>query len=237
MYVTEMQFLVRHIHWTGCHKGCTCSVCNYVTLLSNIYILLQLRAHCCWILHSEDPPHQPQEKRCIKNWNHYCLRFSFRSYNSIFSLVADVVVFNSKFNMESFLGNIQSFLKLIPDSRPRGVVEKIRPKCRVIFFPVQFPTELCSLLTEADRTSVDQLHGSVCTYTSGGAGDLCNAATKIDSIDTSPGVEHSRSVALKDCLQRREGEVKSSHSVSLARHTCTSDDHPQPLHIVWPHRW
>lgn len=59
-------------------------------------------------------------------------------YNQILScLVANIILFNSKFNMDSFLNGITSFLKLMPDYRPpKNLPEILRSKSNCLFFPI-----------------------------------------------------------------------------------------------------
>lgn len=56
-------------------------------------------------------------------------------------LAADAVVFNSRFNLESFLGKVDAFINRIPEQQLRvhGVAAKIRLKSSVLYFPVEVP--------------------------------------------------------------------------------------------------
>lgn len=43
--------------------------------------------------------------------------------------------------MKSFLTNIQTYFKIQPqDQQTKNLAEKIRPKCEVLYFPIDLPT-------------------------------------------------------------------------------------------------
>lgn len=63
-------------------------------------------------------------------------------YNQITTcLAADKVLFNSQYNLTSFVQNIGSFLKLQPDFRPdkEQLVSSVEKKSSVVYFPVNLP--------------------------------------------------------------------------------------------------
>lgn len=53
-------------------------------------------------------------------------------------LSADQIVFNSHYNMTSFLDNIRSFLNIAPDLKLKNLKEKLEPRCEVLYFPIPF---------------------------------------------------------------------------------------------------
>lgn len=68
------------------------------------------------------------------------------------SLVADVVLFNSNYNRQSFLENIKNVIKLLPDYKPKSLREALEHKCQVLYYPVTYPdieiapTSKCNIL-------------------------------------------------------------------------------------------
>ncbi|CAI8021661.1 Glycosyltransferase-like domain-containing protein 1 [Geodia barretti] len=98
--------------------------------------------------------------------------------------------------MNSFLDGIDSHLRLMPDSRPRGLADLIRPKCQVLYFPLDLPP-----------------HSLTCQY------------------------YRSSSSVVEDLQGRRQDEEEAVRNRSQFEGSAGISGDPQPLHIVWPHRW
>ncbi len=57
----------------------------------------------------------------------------FSALNLSTAMASDLCIFNSKYNMESFLGAIQSFLKKASDMKPLNSVEVLREKSIILY--------------------------------------------------------------------------------------------------------
>nr|XP_014349347.1 PREDICTED: glycosyltransferase-like domain-containing protein 1 isoform X2 [Latimeria chalumnae] len=183
-------------------------------------------------------------------------------YNQVLScLVADVVVFNSVFNMESFLTSVATFMKLIPDHRPKELEKLIRPKCRVLYFPIKFP-DVTRFLPAHKRKSIVKIAdfketedtsplrnlpiSTVCRTT----GDLINSDLTVKPGLCEASYDTNQGGLLKppEALEELEGSAQSSpyqegDKKHMTSNPCNmqsgipSKQQQKPLHIVWPHRW
>ncbi|XP_004703894.1 glycosyltransferase-like domain-containing protein 1 isoform X1 [Echinops telfairi] len=187
-------------------------------------------------------------------------------YNQILScLVADVVVFNSVFNMESFLTSIGKFMKLMPDHRPKNLESIIRPKCQVIYFPIRFPdvrrfmpkhktTHLKTMLSLKGNAAavapamallpVPEQRGSADGLQSLSSGSgLCEAHSDLETGQ--PESLRSSVMHVSDLNPANSSDNSDSHhedgkqnpTVNPCALLGGADDQQRPLHIVWPHRW
>ncbi|XP_006021388.1 glycosyltransferase-like domain-containing protein 1 [Alligator sinensis] len=188
-------------------------------------------------------------------------------YNQILScLVADIVVFNSAFNMESFLTSIGKCIKLIPDHRPKDLEKIIRPKCRVLYFPIRFP-DVSRFMPEhklAHLEKITGVKGNGDTYlfkglplqqkneATGGLMKNSNSGQGSGLCEVQSGLCTTQQESLHNPLTAAEKLNKSEASEStnpcqeedkqhLTFNPCNilsgMDYQQRPLHIVWPHRW
>ncbi|XP_010878254.1 glycosyltransferase-like domain-containing protein 1 isoform X2 [Esox lucius] len=185
-------------------------------------------------------------------------------YNQVLScLVADVVAFNSSFNMESFLSSISSFMKMIPDHRPKELDKLIRPKCRVLHFPILFPHVTRQLREpklhdRPDESCVDDLRAPQVSQgqpPSPGRPEaqrpeelLCPVEEENEGLLS----HHSPPAPIAPCLSQDPEDSLLDHKEGTRqieagpggavkgkeeRDGEREEGHVRPLHIVWPHRW
>ncbi|KAF2904256.1 hypothetical protein ILUMI_01921 [Ignelater luminosus] len=73
------------------------------------------------------------------------------AYNQITTcLAADLILFNSHYNKNSFLDNLKNISKIFPDYKPKNIKEKIDFKCQVLYFPLELP--LCLKKSEISHS-------------------------------------------------------------------------------------
>ncbi|XP_038862776.1 glycosyltransferase-like domain-containing protein 1 isoform X2 [Salvelinus namaycush] len=151
-------------------------------------------------------------------------------YNQVLScLVADVVAFNSSFNMESFLSSISSFMKMIPDHRPKDLDKLIRPKCRVLHFPIQFPHVT---RPEVLRSPVEEEKEGLLSLSSPPAPKALSLSPEPEAaiLDQREGTGQAEAPS-HPREERGPGGGKEEGDGG------GEESHVRPLHIVWPHRW
>ncbi|XP_075685363.1 tRNA-queuosine alpha-mannosyltransferase isoform X2 [Rhinoderma darwinii] len=159
-------------------------------------------------------------------------------YNQILScLVADIVVFNSAFNMESFLTSISKFLKMIPDHRPKELEKVIRPKCRVIHFPIRFPDVSRFLLkhkTASQKISMECLGH----HTELDVHDIAKVEPGPSEQQVGEHMTQPRTDSINIMISPRESSpADDGQEISESASSNFSTESQGPLHIVWPHRW
>ncbi|MBN3300939.1 GTDC1 protein, partial [Amia calva] len=153
-------------------------------------------------------------------------------YNQVLScLVADVVVFNSSFNMESFLTSISTFMKLIPDHRPKDLEKLIRPKSQVLYFPIKFP-DVRRFLPEHKHFYKSRMYGP----------NKIMSTTCPEEAFKSPETsqEMNRTQNPETAVLQHEEDKPPNFNPCDTRKMVERDDggnQSRPLQIVWPHRW
>lgn len=154
--------------------------------------------------------------------------------------------------MNSFLDSIDSFLKLIPDHRPKGITDSIRAKCSVLYFPLELqncepvtvslgPISLLTHVLETDKKNSEPAIDSVERESNVAHWGVTCAQDVENSFGTSNCEDYDTRVQ-SACQSVRVGGMSNVKDLSTTDSTFNAVPHTVlkercPLHIVWPHRW
>ncbi|XP_050072418.1 glycosyltransferase-like domain-containing protein 1-like [Anopheles maculipalpis] len=122
--------------------------CSSVLNLSELIGMRADLAHCRKIVYF----HENQLSYPVRESKQRDVQYGINQITTC--LCADRVLFNSRYNMTSFLERIPSFLNIVPNISFKGVRDQIAPKCEVLYFPIEFgKLETRSAKTEDDKES------------------------------------------------------------------------------------
>uniref|UniRef100_A0A1I8IT11 tRNA-queuosine alpha-mannosyltransferase n=1 Tax=Macrostomum lignano TaxID=282301 RepID=A0A1I8IT11_9PLAT len=157
-------------------------------------------------------------------------------YNQILTaLAADLVLFNSRHNMDTFLHGIDSFLNAMPDYRTRGLGTGIAAKSQILYLPIVPLASLADGQLEPKRSRIsaqkqdlDAQHQSLDAQQHG----LC---TQQQDLDT----QKQRSIQQQQQPQELEALQQPPSDTELYPSFLQSPSNQldNRLLILWPHRW
>ncbi|TVS10475.1 MAG: DUF3524 domain-containing protein [Wenzhouxiangella sp.] len=84
----------------------------------------------CWLYFHENQFAYPQSERQFRSLDPCMVQLYA-------ALAADRVLFNSRFNRDSFLDGVQALMERLPDQQPEDLRSRLEPRCEVLPVPVK----------------------------------------------------------------------------------------------------
>ena len=150
-------------------------------------------------------------------------------YNQICTcLVADTILFNSHFNLDSFLDNIGSFLKLQPDFKPDVSVlkQQILDKSKVLYFPIKLPKHRSLLKRFENPESPEKRENPE-------KPEKTEIPEKHENTEKNGNTENTE----KPENPEKDENPENLEKTEIPENPEKPEKSEKPLHILWPHRW